>query len=147
MNHIIDEINDYFRENDNKRKISIIREIHDIIKEKKKLIEFKDKLSLIPFKYFNISINDQNMFIIEDLNEDTEIIIDSCYPIVIDCINQIFQNSKYELKRYSTNNTTENNKISNKSNELEENFNDYLWFYKNKFYFHECQIVKILLCF
>ena len=141
MKHIIDEINDYFNKNDNKKKLAIIREIHDNIKKKQKLIDLKAKLSLIPFKYFNLLINDQNMFIIKDLKEDTEIFIDSCCSIVIDCINQIFQNSKYELKKSSSNETTENVKTSQLSSELEEYFNDYLWFYKNKFYFRGSKIV------
>lgn len=141
INHIIEEINDYFNENDCKKKISIIREIHDNIKKEKKLFDFKDKLSLIPFKYFNLLINNQNMFIIEDLKQDTKIIIEPCYPIVIDCINEIFQNSKYELKKSSSNETTENVRTSKLSSELEEYFNDYMWFYKNKFFFHGCKII------
>ena len=92
MNHIIEEINGFFNENDNKKKLNIIRKIHDNIGKKKKLIDLKDKLSLIPFKYFNLLIKEQNMFIIEELKQDTEILIESCYPIVINCINQIFQN-------------------------------------------------------
>ena len=138
MNHIIEEINDYFNENDNKKKLSIIREIHDNIGKEKKIFDMKDKLSLIPFKYFNLLINEQNIFILEDLKKDTEIIIQPCYPIVIDCINEIFQNSKYEC---STNERIENITTSKLSSDLEEYFNDYLWFYKNKFYFHGCRIV------
>ena len=81
------------------------------------------------------------MFIIEDLKQDTKIIIEPCYPIVIDCINEIFQYSKYELKKSSSNETTENVKTSKLSSELEEYFNDYMWFYKNKFFFHGCKII------
>ena len=146
MEHIIEDINEYFNENDNKRKISIIRQIHDNINKKKKFLDLKDKLSLIPFKYFNLTINGQNMFILEDLKEDKELSIEPCYPIVIDCINQIFQNSKYELKKYSSNEITENTKKSEKSNELEENFNDYLWVYRKSFSFYGCKIVdKIVI--
>ena len=136
----MDDINKYFNENDNKKKISIIREIHDNIKKTKKFIDLKDKLSLIPFKYFNLIINNQNMFIIEDLKKDTEIFIDPCYSIVIDSINQIFKNSKYELKKNSSNEITENTKKSEQSNELEKNFNDYLWLYKNSFLFMDVKL-------
>ena len=141
MNHIIEEINEYFNENDNNKKISIIGAIHDSINQKKKFIDLKDKLSLIPLKYFNLTINKQNMFIIEDLKKETEISIVPCYTIVIDCINKIFQNSKYELKKYSSNEITENTKKSEQSNTLEKNFNDYLWIYKNSFSFYGCKIV------
>ena len=141
MVHIISEINDYFNENDNKKKLAIIREIHTNINKKKKLIDLKDKLSLIPFKYFNLLINDKNTFIIENLKEDTEIVINPCFSIIIDCINQICQNSKYELNKFSSNKMTENIKTSKQSSDLEENFNDFLLFYKNKYPFHESNIV------
>lgn len=142
MNHIINEINDYFKGNDNNKKLGIIETIHDNIDKRIKFIDLKEKLSYFPFKFFNLFKDDQNMFNIEDLNKDTELIINPSYPIVIDCINEIFHNSKYELKDNSSNETKKSGEKSKKSTELEENFNRFLWFYKNNFSFYGCKIVK-----
>ena len=144
MNHIIENINKYFDENDNKKKQDIIRSIHDNIERKKKFIEFKNLLKFFPLKYFNLSINNQNSFIIDDINDDSEIIVYPSYPIVIDCINQIFKSSKYIINDY-INNTIITQK-TNDSTEFEKNFNEFLWFYRKKYYYYGCKIIdKIII--
>ena len=146
MSRIIEKINEYFSESDLKKKISKIRNIHDNIYKKIKFIDLKENLSLFPFKFFNLLINDQNMFIIDELTNETEIVITPSYPIVIDCINEIFYQSKYELKKCSSNETTINTENLKKSSELEENFNDYLWFNRFNYEFNNCKIIdKIII--
>ena len=145
MNHIIEDINEYFDENDYEKKKEIIRTIHQNIDQKKKFIELKENLNLFPFKYFNLNVNNKNFFRINDLKEDTEIIISESYPIVIDCINQIFQSSKYELKKLKGNKLTVNIKKAIQYINLEENFNDYLWLYRKNNNFYECKIIEKIL--
>ena len=142
LERIAEDINGYFNENDNKKKMEIIRTIHENIYKNIKFCDLKSKLSLFPFRYFNLLIKDKDMFIIEELKKDTEIYIKPSYPIVIDCINQIFQSSKYELKKNSSNEITTNTDKAKKSSELEESFNEYLWFYRNNYFFKGCKIVE-----
>lgn len=145
MNQINEDINEYFDENDYEKKKEIIRAIHNNIDKKKKFIELKENLNLFPFKYFYLNVNNKNFFRINDLKEDTEIIIAESYPIVIDCINQIFQFSKYELKKIKENELTVNIKKTIQSNCLKENFNDFLWFYRKNNNFFDCKIKEKIL--
>ena len=139
--HIINEINECLDIQDNSKKISIIRIMHDYIGKKVKFADLKENLSLFPFKYFNLLKEDNNMFSISDLQDNTELLIQPSYPIVIDCINTIFQNSKYQIKINSDNSITTNTTKNDESSELEKNFNDYLWLYRNSFFLNECKIV------
>ena len=141
MSHIIKEINDYFNENDNKKKIDMIRLIHDNIEKKTKFIEIYDKLNIFPLKFFNLSVSDKNLFLIDDLKDNTELIIRPSYAIVIDCINQIFTGGKVELRHSSKNEITLNVQKSKKSSELEENFNDFLWIYNKSKKLYGCNII------
>ena len=139
--HIINEINECLDIQDNHKKISVIRIMHDYIGKKVKFAELNQNLSLFPFKYFNLTIENNNMFSISDLKDDTELIIQPCYPIVIDCINTIFQDSKYQIKLNSENSITMNTIKNDESSELEKNFNDYLWIYRNSYFLDNCKIV------
>ena len=102
----------------------------------------KEKLSFFPFKYFNLIKDDKNMFCIGDLKDDTELVVKACYPIVIDCINEIFHNSKYEIKTNSLNLVSKSLEKAKSSAELEEQFKNFLWFYRKKFFFYGCNIIK-----
>ena len=134
MKHIIKQINYYFSETDNTRKIANIETIHDNIDKKIKFCDLKEILSFFPLRYCSLTKEDKNMFSIGDLQDDTELIVKANYPIVIDCINEIFQNAKYEIKI---------NLLNPKSSiELLDQFNKFLWFYKNSFYFYGCKIIK-----
>ena len=140
MSHIKTQIKKYFNEKDNTRIIDMIRGIHNIIEREQNFIDVYKKLKLIPFKFFNISIKEQNLFQINELKDDTKLIIIPSYPIVIDCINEIFTEGKInKLKESSNNSITSNIQKSKTSFELEENFNDFLWMYKKK-KFHGCNI-------
>ena len=94
MFQILIEIKDYFNEKDNKKLIDMIRAIHDNIGKEKKFIDLFDKLKLFPFKFFNISIKDSNFFQINELKEDTKLIVSPSNDLIIDCINKIFIEGK-----------------------------------------------------
>lgn len=145
MKHIKEQINDYFSETDNTRKISIIETIHDNIDKKIKFSDLKDRLSFFPFKYFSLTKDDKNMFSVGDLEDDTELVVKASYPIVINCINDIFHNSKYEIKINSLNLINKSLEKAKSSTELEEQFNKFLWFYKNSFSFYGCKIIKKII--
>ena len=141
VKHIIDKINKYFNKNDNKEKMDIIKFIHDNIERKGLFSEFKEKLKLFPLKYFNISFNKENMFIIDELKDNSEIKINPSYPIVIDCINQIFQTSK-NIISYSIINDLSHNIKTIDPKEFEKDFNEFLWFNRKKLNLFNCKIVE-----
>ena len=140
MEHIITEIRDYFNEKDNKKLLDMIRAIYDNIEKEKKLIDIYDKLKLFPLKFFNISIKGKNIFQLSEFKKDTNLIITPSSDLVLDCINQIFKEGKINLKESSKNEITSNTKKSKESSELEENFNDFMWIYKKRKKFDECNI-------
>ena len=140
MLHIITEIRDYFNEKDNKKIIDMIRAIHDNIGKEKKFIDLYDKLKLFPLKFFNISIKGKNLFQINELKKDTKLTVTPTNELVIDCINQIFNQGKIDLKKSKNNEITFNIQKSKKSSELEENFNDFIWIYRTRKQFYECNI-------
>lgn len=121
--HFINEINECLDIQDNHKKISVIRIMHNYIGKKVKFAELNQNLSLFPFKYFNQKTKNNNKFSISDLKDDTELLIQLSYPIVIDCINTIFQSSKYQIKLNSENSITMNTIKNDESSELEKNFN------------------------
>lgn len=141
VEHIIDYINKFFNKYDNKEKIDIIKYIHNNIERKGLFSEFKEKLKLFPMKYFNISVNKENMFIIDELKDNSEITINPNYPIVIDCINQIFQTSK-NIISYSIINDISHNINSIDPKEFEKDFNEFLWFNRKKLNLFNCKIVE-----
>ena len=118
MLQIITKIRNYFNEKDNKKLIDMIREIHDNIEKEKNFINLYDKLKLFPLKLFNISIKGQNLFQINELKEDTNLIVTPSYDLVLDCINQIFNEGKITLKKSSKNQITLNTQKSKQSSEL-----------------------------
>ena len=52
---------------------------------------WKKNLSIFPIKFFILYKEEQNMFILEELKDDTNLIIRPNYPVVIYCLNEIFQ--------------------------------------------------------
>ena len=138
---IIKEINEFLDIQDYNKKINFIRKMHDYVGKKVKFFDLKHNLCLFPFKYFDILKSDLKMFAIKDLQDNTELIIEPSYPIVIDCINSIFKNCKYQLKINSENEIKTNTNKSEKSFQLKENFNDYLWLYRKSFSLYGCKII------
>ena len=139
MEHIKKEINEYFNENNPVIKKKKIRSISDYIDKKIKFIDLKDNLGNFPFKFFNIYINNNNLFNLDDLKYDTELVIKPNYPIVIDCLNEIFQECKKQINENSLDKSSNTYK-SKLSEILEENFNDYIWLYRNSFSFYGCKV-------
>ncbi len=140
MDHIKKEITEYFNEKDPIKKLNIIKLISDNINIKIKFIDLKENLGIFPFKFFNIYINDQNMFILDELKDYTELIIRPNCLIVIECLNEIFHECKKTVKKYSLDTKNINTYKSKISVKLEDNFNDYLWLYRYNFSFYGCKI-------
>ena len=80
------------------------------------------------------------MFILDELKDDTELIIRPNCLIVIECLNEIFHECKKTVKKYSLDTKNINTYKSKLSVKLEDNFNDYLWLYRYNFSFYGCKI-------
>ena len=142
-NHIIKEINEYYEEKDNEKKLSLIEKIHDIIGNEMEFKNLREFLKLIPLKFFNIFLDKKILFRVDDLNDLSKLKIYPCYPIVIKCINRIYQTSYNIIKDISKNdNISTNTEKSIKSSKLEKNFNNYLWIFRESFLLNECRIIK-----
>ena len=82
----------------------------------------------------------KNLFIIDDLNKESELIIIPSFPIVMNVIVKMFYISKYKLRKALNSEITKNIDASKKSSELEEDFNEFLWFYKEIKKYNGCNI-------
>ena len=140
ITHINEDISDYFDQNDDKKIKEIIISIYENINKKIKFIDLKDKVNLFPLKFFNITMDKKNLFIIDDLNKESELIIIPSFPIVMDVIVKMFYISKYKLRKALNSEITKNIDASKKSSELEEDFNEFLWFYKEIKKYNGCNI-------
>ena len=138
--HIKNKINEYFNEKDPNRKINKIKIISDNMDKEITFMDLEENLSCFPFKFFNMYKENKNILIVEDLENDTKLVISPSYPIVYDCLSEIFQDSKNDIKKNSLVEKKINTNKAESSSELENNFEDYLWIFRHKFSCYGCKL-------
>ena len=132
---ITEEINGYYSNNDTKEIMDFIRKIHLNINKPLAFDDLKNMLYLFPLKYFYINVNQKSLFKITEINNESSIIINFSYPIVIETINDIFY-----LKKDEKINLINNFDVQKEAIELEENFNDFLWMSRFNYFYYDCNI-------
>ena len=136
INEIKDEINKYYEKNKGSEIIGKIREIHSILNKNIPYEKLFNVLNFIPLKYFVISIDSKNSFLITDIKEGANISIEFSFPIVIESINDIL----YDNKKIEKNNLINN--ISNQKSfiDVEKEFNEFLWISRFNYFYKESKI-------
>ena len=135
-NDMIKEIKGYYNTNNSTEIINKIRNIHDNLN---KNIPYEQLLKVIgdfPLKYFYISVNSNNIFIISDIKKESPVQIHFSFPFVIKCINNIL----YEYKNIEITSVSSNFNAQRKSIEHEENFEEYIWTSRFDFFYKGCKI-------
>ena len=91
-------------------------------------------------------MQNKGIFRIDDLKDESILILYPCYSIVIDSINSIYVQS-FQITKYfqKDEDLTVNTEKSEKSIELEKNFNNYLWIFREDFSLHNCRIKNKIL--
>ena len=130
IEEIKEEINKYYEVYDSDEIIDNIRNIHSIINKKIPYNKLFDILKIFPLKYFIISIDSKDIFLITDIKKDSKISLIFNFPIIMESLNDIL----YLNKRLQLDNQTDN------CIKFKKDFNEFLWVSRFNYQYEECFI-------
>ena len=132
IKEIKDEINQYYEENDSRKIINNIREIHSILDRNIPYDRLFNVLNIFPLKYFIFTIDSKDIFSITDITENSNISLKFNFPIVMESLNDILYQNKKLINsiNYQTNNYLD----------FENDFNEFLWFSRFNYQYEMCHI-------
>ena len=140
IKEIAEEIKEYYEKTDSNEISNKIKKLNLYINKNISFDKLSEISNFFPLKYFKISIDSKNIFIITDIQNNSEIVFNFSYPIVIDSLIKVY----YSNKNSDNINIIDSPDTQKDSLELEKNFNEFLWITRFKIFYKGCQIKELI---